>query len=414
MSINPNATQAPSRTSAERLTYAHLNQLIEPNDFTASALLQLMSASELLSLIRKEDFMPTDLKPKVEEILGFKTSSNMAQDLKVALTRWRKRMPLSNPLAAVDTAARHQGGLLIPGDDHWPVQLDDLNLGRPLCLWWRAGNPAFLGGQEIGRNVAIVGSRDASDYGDQVTFDLSRSLALQGYSIVSGGAYGIDASAHRAALTVEEWSAANPPTITVMAGGIDRLYPSGNSNLLNQIVARGVLFSEVPPGTTSARFRFLNRNRIIAALSRLVIVTEARHRSGALNTVSHAVELGRDVAAVPGSVFAPNSAGCHRLIGEGSAVLLTSPQDALALVGAQHPAQATSEDSAPKRPTDQLGRDEGMVYDIMSFSKPMLVDEISARSGIPIIQTLKSLGRLEDLGLARTDGLSWRLLYQGK
>ncbi|KSU67792.1 DNA-processing protein DprA [Arthrobacter sp. NIO-1057] len=414
MTNNPKIAPVLDPTNQDRLTIAHLNQLIEPNDFTASALLQLMSPAELLGVIQREDYFPMSLKAKVDEILGVKTSTNMTQELKTALTRWRKRLVLSNPMAALDIAARHHGGLLIPSDSQWPTQLDDLNLGRPLCLWWRANDPQLITGQALERNVAIVGSRDASDYGDQVTFDLARTLAKQGCTIVSGGAYGIDASAHRAALTVEDWAYSNPPTITVMAGGIDRLYPSGNNNLLNQIVARGVLFSEVPPGTTSARFRFLNRNRIIAALSRLVIVAEARHRSGALNTVSHAVELGRDVAAVPGSVFAPNSAGCHRLIAEGSAGILTSPQDALDLIGATGGAQSVHEQLVPQKSTDQLGREEGMVYDILSFRKPMPVDEISARSGIPMIQTLKAVGRLEALGMACTDGLAWKLVYQGK
>ena len=398
-------------SSQERRVYAHLNQLIEPNDYVATALLELMSTQELLRLIQREDFYPSALKLPVDGILGFHPSGDSAQDLKVALTRWRKRLPLSNPVGALDAAARVGGGLLIPTDAAWPRQLADLNLGRPLCLWWRSANPQLLEGQELASNVSIVGSRDASDYGDQVTFDLGRTLALSGYTVVSGGAYGIDASAHRAALSVEDWQYPGPPTITVMAGGIDRLYPSGNSNLLNQIIARGVLISEVPPGTTSARFRFLNRNRLIAALSRLVIISEARHRSGALNTASHAVELGRDVAAVPGSVFAPNSAGCHRLIAEGSAALLASPQDALGLLG-QHRQTESPSSKAQPRLTDNLSNDEGMVYDTMSFAKGMLVDEISARSGVPLIKTLRAINRLESLDMAATDGLTWKLVRQ--
>ncbi|MFJ2144799.1 DNA-processing protein DprA [Glutamicibacter sp. NPDC087831] len=405
------AGKASPPTSQERRVYAHLNQLIEPNDYVATALLELMSPQELLRLIQREDFYPAALKAPVDGILGFHPPGDGAQDLRVALARWRKRLSLSNPAGALDAAAHAGGGLLIPDDASWPRQLADLELGRPLCLWWRSANPQLLDGQELARSVSIVGSRDASDYGDQVTFDLGRTLALNGYTIVSGGAYGIDASAHRAALSVDDWQHPNPPTITVMAGGIDRLYPSGNSNLLNQIVARGVLISEVPPGTTSARFRFLNRNRLIAALSRLVIVSEARHRSGALNTASHAVELGRDVAAVPGSVFAPNSAGCHRLIAEGSAALLASPQDALGLVG--HHCQAEPRSAkVQQRPTDILGRDEAMVYDIMSFTKGLLVDEISARSGVPLIQTLRAINRLETLQMAATDGLAWKLVRQ--
>lgn len=413
MAINETNTagEPTSATTQELLVHAHLNQLIEPNDFVATALLELMSPAELLKLIQREDSYPVALKSSVDGLLGYHPPADAAQDLKVALTRWRKRLGLSNPKAALEAAARVGGGLLIPADPRWPRQLADLSLGRPLCLWWRAANPELLEFQELSHNVSIVGSRDASDYGDQVTFDLGRTLALKGCTIVSGGAYGIDASAHRAALSVEDWPYQNPPTITVMAGGIDRLYPSGNSNLLNLIIARGVLISEVPPGTTSARFRFLNRNRLIAALSRLVIISEARHRSGALNTASHAVELGRDVAAVPGSVFAPNSAGCHRLIAEGSAALLTCPQDALSMVGEQ--VQQNRHDAPSlQRPVDTLNRDEAMVYDIMQFTKGMVVDEISARSGIPLIKTLRAINRLESLHMASTDGMTWKLVRQ--
>lgn len=411
----PTATPiATGTTSKERFCLAHLNQLIEPNDYTAAALLELMDPAELLALIQRQDFYPGGLTQSVEQVLGFTPPANSAQELNVALTRWRKRLPMANPQAALDIAARHGGGLLIPSDEQWPVQVNDLHLGRPLCLWWRAKNPELLAGQDIERNVSIVGSRDASDYGDQVTFDLARNLAARGYTIVSGGAYGIDASAHRAALSVEEREQANPPTITVMAGGIDRLYPTGNSNLLNQIVARGILFSEVPPGTSSARFRFLNRNRLIAALSTLVVISEARHRSGALNTASHAVELGREVAAVPGSVFAPNSAGCHRLIAEGSAALLASVQDVFGLLGEAKPEPAAHREADAQRPTDRLGRSEGMVYDVMSFSKGQVADEISARSGVPMIQTLQAIGRLEALGMASTDGLTWKLVRQNR
>ncbi|PRA06877.1 DNA-protecting protein DprA [Arthrobacter sp. MYb211] len=400
----------------EQLCLAELNTLIEPNDYACNGLLQLMSPAELVRLIRREDHVPGGLATALAEVLGQGASGSRTMSLPVALTRWRKRLGFSNPLDALDRISALNGGLLTPTDAAWPDQLDELGLGKPLCLWWRTRRPQLLAVQEAQRCISIVGSRDSSDYGHQITSELARKLALRGFTIVSGGAYGIDASAHRAALSVTDLEAPSYPTITILAGGADRPYPAGNETLLGQIIDTGLLLSEVPPGTAPTRFRFLNRNRLIAAISRLTLVTEARHRSGALNTASHAVDLGRDVAAVPGSVYSPNSAGTHRLLAAGTAALVTSAADVLELIGVPAepiPPAPETVDAQDARPTDGLSRPQSMIYDVMNFVQGNVPDEISALSGIPILDTLRALSALERLGKVESNGARWRLVRRG-
>ena len=178
------APQTPARRQdavghlPHTLCLAALNQLVEPNDVTAAALLELMTPAELLALIRREDHVPLDLGLKLAEATGRQPAPNSAQDLRVALTRWRKRLPYANEHAALQAMQRLGGGLLTNQDPGWPAQLDDLGLGRPLCLWWRAADPGNLGGDRE-RTVSIVGSRDASDYGNQVTFELAPALGCR-------------------------------------------------------------------------------------------------------------------------------------------------------------------------------------------------------------------------------------------
>lgn len=393
-------------------TVAELNQLIEPNDVTAGALLELMSPAELLSLINTPDHVPLGLKDRLYSVTGQRPAADSAQDLKVSLNRWRKRLGYSDASAALETVQRLGGGLISWEDDCWPKQLDDLRFARPLCLWWRSSDPHRLGRTPKSKAISIVGSRDASDYGNQVTFELGRALSLRGLCLVSGGAYGIDAAVHCAALAEESVDPLEPPTIAFLAGGADKLYPAGNSTLLQQVMNRGLLFSEVPPGTTPTRFRFLNRNRLIAAFSTLTIVTEARYRSGALNTASHAVELGREVAAVPGSVFSPNSAGTHRMIRSGSAELISSPADVFDMLGLPADGQLPiSEPEDPRsRPTDQLPADARLVFDILSFTRPMTADEACSKSGVPMLATIKALGLMQRLSLAEESDAGWKLL----
>lgn len=394
----------------EEETYAKLSFLIETNDHVAGALFGLISAAELLALIEREDWFPRDLEQRVHQELGATASNSSQVNFAAALRRWRKRLPYAPESAALlGTMRRCGGGMLLPGDAAWPRQLDDLGHGRPLCLWWRTRDPRRLARQELRRNVAIVGSRDSSDYGNQATTQLAAGLRQAGFCIVSGGAYGIDACAHRAALQEPEPGDQVPPTIALLAGGLDRLYPAGNANLLQQVIEHGVLLSEVPPGTAPTRFRFLNRNRLISAFCHLIIVTEARFRSGALNTARQAVDLGREVAALPGSVFSPNSVGTHRLLRAGEAGLVTNVEDALELLPGV-PAHGVSEpeQELPVRPGDGLNATQSLVLDVLPRRGSKLVDELCALSGVSAMEVLRALTVLQGRGQAATEGFGWR------
>lgn len=223
-----------------------------------------------------------------------------AEELADGLSRWAPRpRELDTHAAEADLAIieRLGGGFLVPGDEHWPTGLDDLP-DAPYGLWYRG---------DIGKGIpapswcaALTGSRDSTSYGAAVTGDIAYGLAQRGICVISGLAYGIDAHAHRAALAGAQGD--GPATIAVLAGGLDRDYPSGNADLAAAIRANGLTLSELPPGTAPSRARFLQRNRIIAALAGVTCVVEARWRSGALNTAHHAETIARHVAAVPGSV----------------------------------------------------------------------------------------------------------------
>jgi DNA processing protein len=236
-------------------------------------------------------------------------------DMAAALERWKPRLASKTVLTALKAAAHHRAQLVVPGDPAWPEGLDDLGPHSPIALWIR-GDPSLLRGS--GGSVALVGSRDATNYGEHVAMDLAAGLSDRGFSIVSGAAYGIDGMAHRAAL------ASGGTTVAFLAGGVDRLYPSGHGDLLRRIIASGAVVSELPCGAAPTRWRFLQRNRLIAATAVATVVVEAGHRSGSLNTAGHAAALGRALGAVPGPVTSANSAGCHRLLREYDAVCVTS------------------------------------------------------------------------------------------
>jgi DNA processing protein len=209
--------------------------------------------------------------------------------------------------------------VLIPGDLDWPDGLSDLGVHQPVALWTR-GRTELLAGP-LGNRVAIVGARAATGYGEHVTIEIATGLTERGRSVVSGAAYGVDGMAHRATL------AAGGNTIAVLAGGVDRYYPAGHDALLQRIAEFGLIVSESPPGTPPTRWRFLQRNRVVASISAVTVVVEAGYRSGSLNTAGHANALGRPVGAVPGPVTSAASVGCHRLIREGQAQLVTNAEE---------------------------------------------------------------------------------------
>lgn len=303
---------------------------------------------------------------------------------------------------------RQRGGRLVtPDDDEWPVlsfvsfggaPVRDKPEGRaPLALW--AIGPLRL--DEITeRAVAIVGTRAATAYGEHVAADLSVGLCEEDVVVVSGGAYGIDGAAHRAALAADGF------TVAVLAGGVDVLYPAGHSALLHRISANGLLISEYPPGIRPARHRFLTRNRLVAALSAATVVVEAGIRSGAASTAAWARALGRVVCAVPGPVTSSSSTGCHALLQAG-AELVTRSQDVCEIIG--RAGEFADELTRPTDPLDGLAGSERLVYESLPGRGARTADEIAVASGLPAASVLGPLAMLEIAGLVRRMEGRWRL-----
>jgi len=209
---------------------------------------------------------------------------------------------------------------ITPESANWPPSLNDLN-AAPIGLVVKGDLSALNE-----RSLAIVGTRNPTPYGIRIAGDFAAGFVDREWNIVSGGAYGIDSAAHKGALIAEG------RTIAVLATGIDVAYPAGNVRLFAEIAENGALVSEVMPGAHAIPVRFLNRNRIIAALSQATLVVEAAFRSGSLRTARDAAELMRPVMAIPGPINAPTSEGCHRLIGERAAEIVTSVSDAIELI----------------------------------------------------------------------------------
>jgi DNA processing protein len=209
---------------------------------------------------------------------------------------------------------------LTPHSPQWPVALNDLS-AIPFGLVVKGDLSALSE-----RSLAIVGTRNPTPYGLRIAGDFAAGFVDREWSIVSGGAYGIDSAAHKGALIAEG------RTIAVLAAGVDVAYPAGNARLFAEIAENGALISEVLPGSHAIPSRFLTRNRIIAALSQATLVVEAAFRSGSLRTARDAAELLRPVMAIPGPINAPTSEGCHRLIGERAAEIVTSVADAIELI----------------------------------------------------------------------------------
>lgn len=226
-------------------------------------------------------------------------------------------------LADIYSSIKSCGGeVLIPEDSQWPVMLNDLQV-PPIALIVK-GDKSVL----AQRSLAIVGTRNPSPYGIRAAQEFSAGFVDREWAIVSGGAYGIDSAAHKGALIAEG------VTIAVTASGLDSNYPAGNQRLFDEITENGAIVTEYLPGSIARPHRFLVRNRIIAALSQGTLVVEAAFRSGSLRTARDAAELARPVMAIPGPITSPTSEGCHRLIGERSAELVTSVLDAQELLAA--------------------------------------------------------------------------------
>lgn len=287
--------------------------LAEPADGLACALVAALGPQEALAWLRGAVAHPRGAGGALIERVGDELESSILARLVEAAPRWAGRLDRAEAHVHRDHAARVGARILTPGDEAFPGALRDLGPAMPHALYVRGeADVAAM----LADGIAVVGSRACTSYGSHVAAELSAAAIDRGRATVSGGAYGIDVVAHRAAL------AAGGPTLAVMAGGVDRWYPAGNSALLDAVCASGAVISEVPPGWAPHRSRFLTRNRLIATAAATVVV-EAAHRSGALSTARHAAQLSRPVAAVPGPVTSAASGGCHRLIRDGVAVIAT-------------------------------------------------------------------------------------------
>ena len=251
--------------------------LVEPGDGTAGALIAHYGAAEALE------------RAVGEATSGLGGGAGIGRQGRIDHSRQPRRGEVDRVLAA---ARRAGARLLVPGEEVWPRALDDLGVHAPVCLWARGDVRAL----SSSATLALVGARAATAYGTHVVTELAADSAARGVVVVSGAAYGIDGAAHRGALR------ADGTTVAVLAGGVDRPYPAGHDDLIAAIATSGLVLAEVPCGTAPTKWRFLARNRVIAALAGATIVVEAAHRSGALNTAHHAAALGRALGAVPGPV----------------------------------------------------------------------------------------------------------------
>lgn len=356
--------------------------ITEPGDGVAGALVAEMGA---------EAAWQTVVHGAVDRLLPPRQDGRAFRE---GVARWRPRISSAGVGFALRDAARLGARLLLPGDDAWPESLDDLEVHRPFVLWVRGDASALRTAERVG----IVGARAATAYGEQVASEIAGDLAATGAAVVSGGAYGIDGAAHRAALGV------GGTTVAFLAGGVDRAYPQGHRDLLQRIAAAGAVVSEVPCGTAPTKWRFLSRNRLIAALGDATVVVEAGWRSGSLNTAGHAASLGRPLGAVPGPVTSPTSAGCHRLLREYDARCVTTAEEVRELW-------------RPSSEVTSLGSRESpeqiRLLDAMSSRTAWDADELARRSGIAPAAVRALLGVLELEGSVQRTEYGWKRRASG-
>lgn len=329
-----------------------------------------------------------------------------------SLPRWANRLNIQTFMKDREDIEKLGGGFTYPTDEKWLAALDILGASRPLGLW-------YLGNIDIAHTpcVSLVGSRDCTDYGRGLARDFAYELAASGLPIVSGGALGIDSAAHEGALSVGR-------TIAVFANGLGHSYPTKNRQLFEAIVdSGGLLLSESPPDSPPHRYRFLSRNRIIAALGLVTVVVEAPYRSGALSTAHYGLEIGRNVCAVPGSVFSPHSTGCHRLLREG-AVCVTRVDEVTELLPeyvraniaiptthmrqSVHPHASSVRDDQCVRTTCGNPLAE-RVYEGLSRRQGRSVGEIARAVGVTAREAMAGLSILENYGAARNISGLWIL-----
>jgi len=369
---------------SERIARAALSRLSEPGDTRLSSLVGQLGAVKVYDLLREE-----------EDVAGVYTD--------VAA-----RLRGLDPERELEEAAAKGIRLICPEDAEWPGCLRDLDSveplqgrgGAPLGLWARGPLPLD---EACRSSAAVVGSRSATSYGTSVASDIAAALAGNRMAVVSGAAFGIDQAAHRGALAMKG------RTVAVLACGVDRPYPSAHKNLLDYIVDVGLVVSELPPGCSPTKLRFLSRNRVIAALTQGTVVVEAAVRSGALNTANWALRLNRQVMGVPGPVTSAPSEGVHQLIRYRDAALVTKGADVLELLSPSG-SFLTEEARGADRPRDQLTEREQRVLDAVPVFHGVTNDSIARTAGLPAGEVLEALERLRSKHLVENADRRWRLV----
>lgn len=381
------------------------SQLVEPGDQLAGQLVAELGAAVSLSALRgsggisaAESRLWRLLQQSESSLCAIGREDATRSVLRSGVERWVQRDNNAKLVRDLKTWQQLGGWIISPKSSNWPEQLSDLGFAAPICLWGRGRAEALASTNQF---VSVVGSRNTTSYGAWITRELSSRLGDEGYCVVSGGAYGIDSFAHQAVVELAQSKAdgtETPMTIAVMAGGGDRLYPVGNTQLLRQVLKYGCVISELPPGNAPTKWRFLQRNRLIAALGQTVVVIEMAYRSGALNTVHHALQIGRRVVAVPGSILSPTSQGCNQVIDEGKAEIATSFDNLLLL--------AKGQTAAPQN-AFELTALQTRVLDALS-GQPSASSRISQKSGSTANETNEALAELELLGYATRLAGKWK------
>lgn len=382
-----------TRRVTEIFARAAWARLAEPGDGTAGRLIAWVGPVRALEAVILG--APTGL-----ELDGPAAALDSAAFMK-GISRWQPRLDKEATVHDLKRAVETGTRILTPEDQLWPDTCADLGAHAPLMLWLR-GNPALL--QAL--SLAVVGARACTGYGAHVTAEITDGVCAAGAAIVSGAAYGVDAVAHRTAL------AAGGATIAVLAGGVDRPYPSGHAELLANIGRHGLICSEMVPGSAPTRWRFLQRNRVIASLARATLVTEAGMRSGSLNTAGHASEMSRPLGAVPGPVTSPASAGCHRLVRDYDATLVTNAVEAQELVGLGTDVALFDLEPGADRPPPLHRR----ILDALPLQTARGLTEVIREAGVTREEAHGALAELELLGYvvrsSTSDGAEpgWKLV----
>lgn len=372
--------------------------LAEPGDGIAGRLVDDLGAATALGLLfhsgpfaspaelRRAASTARDAVRSAYEERGLEPISGV----RAGFLRWQPRMERKLIDSVFAMAAASGAELLTPGDPQWSTGLADLGPHAPLVLW-ALGDVELL--RDAESSVAMVGTRAATGYGTHVATELSAGLADRSWTVVSGGAYGIDAGAHRAAL------AAKGRTVAVMAGGLNSFYPIGNTELIARVAREGLVVAEVPFGTPPTPFRFLARNRMIAAVTSAVVVVEAGARSGSINTANHASSLGRPIGAVPGPITSPSSAGCHDLLKSKLAEPIVDVDDVVEL--------AHGKVAEPEPLADPEDPRYGRVLAALNGRTARSVGQIAQKSGVGEGETAALLGVLLLDGAVRKSAAGW-------